>query len=236
MACHGFSQTSRSWGRFGELLASDHRVLALDLPGHGSSREIDGDLDAAARLVAEAAAGEEYDLLGYSMGGRVALRAATLRPPGLRRLVLISATPGIADESARTARRLADERLADELETEGDLDAFLDRWLRQPMFATLPAEAADRAARRSNTVAGLARSLRHLGTGSQRPLWEELGRIEAPVLALAGATDSRFVDTNAKLVDRLAAGALSIICGARHACHLEQPLQAAATVRAFLGP
>jgi 2-succinyl-6-hydroxy-2,4-cyclohexadiene-1-carboxylate synthase len=234
VACHGFSQTARSWGRFGELLARDHRVLALDLPGHGGSSEIDADIDEAARLVLEASDGEPFDLMGYSMGGRVALRAATLGPPGLGRLVLISATAGIADEGARAMRRARDAQLADQIEAEDDLGAFLDRWLRQPMFATLAPEAADRSSRLANTPGGLARSLRQLGTGSQAPLWGELAGLEVPVLALVGASDSRFVDTNAKMVDRLPAAALSLVCGARHACHLEQPELAAATVRAFV--
>ena len=234
MACHGFTQTSASWGHFGELLARQHRIVAVDLPGHGGSTQLEADLDEAAVLVDAAAEGEPYDLLGYSLGARLALTLALQRPAGLGRMVLIAASPGLADPVLRAERRMRDDALADQIEAEGDLEAFLRRWLAQPMFATL--REAGVASRLANSTAGLAMSLRRMGAGVQEPIWEQLGSIDRPTLAMVGATDTRFLDRSLKMVAALPDAVLSVVPGARHACHLEQPALAAALVTSWLAP
>jgi len=137
--------------------------------------------------------------------------------------VLISATAGIDDPAERAARRRSDETLADRIEDEG-LEPFLRWWLTQPLFATLPSEAADLDGRLGGTATGLASSLRLAGTGTQEPLWDRLDRLSMPVLVVAGELDAKYV----QLAERLAAGIgssarLAVIPGAGHACHLEQP-------------
>ena len=83
--------------------------------------------------------------------------------------------------------------MAEELEASGDVDAFLDRWLSAPMFRRLAAtDDAQRDERRRNSAPGLASSLRLCGTGTQEPLWDRLPALAQPLLALAGADDSRF--------------------------------------------
>ena len=94
--------------------------------------------------------------------------------------MLIGATAGPRQRAAeRIERQASDELLAEELERDG-LDAFLSRWLGQPLFATLPEDSAGLDARRRNTVAGLAASLRMMGTGAQDPLWDRLAEIRVP--------------------------------------------------------
>jgi 2-succinyl-6-hydroxy-2,4-cyclohexadiene-1-carboxylate synthase len=209
-------------------------VLALDLPGHGGSGAIAATIPEAAALVEATVDGEPFDLLGYSLGGRVALSLALQAPEGLGRLVLIGATPGIADDAARAERRARDDALADVIEAEDDVDAFLARWLAQPMFATLPREAAQLESRRTNTAKGLAASLRTMGVGTQDPLWSQLGNLMAPTLALAGITDARFADAASKMASALGDATVSLVPGARHACHLEQPALCARTVTTWL--
>jgi len=238
---HGFTQTGRLWGRFGEALASRHQLLRVDLPGHGGSSAVRADLVAGGAMLATTGvelgcpAGQgstPFDLLGYSLGARFSLHAAIARPDLVRRLVLIGATAGIEDPSAREQRRRHDEALADELEHSGDLDGFLRRWLAAPMFANL--RAPDIRERRRNTPSGLASSLRLAGTGTQRPLWEDLARLEMPVLVLAGADDIRFVSLGSRIARVLPAGALSLVPGAGHAAHLQQPAVTARIVEQFL--
>ncbi len=231
---HGFTQTGRLWGPFGNRLAERHELLAVDLPGHGGSSAVDADLTRTAALVVAAAGEGPYDLLGYSLGARVALHVALEAPPGLRRLVVIGATAGIADPTARAARRSRDEELADRLERSGDVAGFLDRWLANPMFAGLPPEASGRSERARNTAAGLASSLRRAGTGTQEPLEAPLGAVPTPTLVVAGATDHRFVAAGRRLVAALPAATLSLVPGAGHAAHLEQPALAARTVGSWL--
>jgi 2-succinyl-6-hydroxy-2,4-cyclohexadiene-1-carboxylate synthase len=222
---HGFTQTGRLWGPFGTALAQHHRLVAVDLPGHGDSSSVEADLEGSAGLVLDAAASagaEPADLLGYSFGARVALHAGLVDP-----------SRGIEDASAREQRRTRDEAMADELEQSGDLDGFLERWLANPMFATLRADAAEMTERRRNTPAGLASSLRLAGTGTQEPLWDRLAEFDLPVLALAGANDPRFVSAGMRIAE-LTGGVFSAVVGAGHAAHLEQPALCARIVESWL--
>jgi 2-succinyl-6-hydroxy-2,4-cyclohexadiene-1-carboxylate synthase len=166
------------------------------------------------------------------MGGRLCLRLALDRPDLVRGLVLISASPGIADAGERAARRDADERLAQEVEQKG-VDAFLERWLKQPLFATLSAEAADIDARRAgNTVATLTHALRALGPGTQEPLWDHLGDLEPPLLPIVGSLDRRYVDIAFEMAERVGRDVRPVLSGgAGHAVHLEQPDAIAALLR-----
>ena len=228
---HGFTQTGRLFGRFGEHLSESRTVVAVDLPGHGDSDAVRADLRETADLVTEtvrAAVGDEPStLMGYSLGGRVALQVATGTDLAVSGLVLVGATGGIEDPGERERRRLSDDALADELEASGDVDRFLDQWLRSPMFDRLSSRNADgRSERRRNSAAGLASSLRLCGTGTQEPLWDRLPTLACPVLALAGTDDTRFA-SHALRIARLAPRAVaSLVPGGDHAVHLAQPDQA----------
>lgn len=218
---HGFTQTGRSWAPLLPALVGRFAVATPDLPGHGTRPEVPAGLwEAAGLLGAEGGAGA---WLGYSMGGRVALHVALARPEVVERLVLVSATAGIEDDAERAERREADEALARSLEADG-LDAFLERWLAQPFFAGLPAGAAGLGARRENTVAGLAASLRRLGTGAQEPLWDRLRELDVPVLLVAGERDEKYLELCLHLGAWIGPSAsLAMVPGAGHACHLERP-------------
>jgi 2-succinyl-6-hydroxy-2,4-cyclohexadiene-1-carboxylate synthase len=238
---HGFTQTARSWGRFGEVLGTGRRLVAVDLPGHGDSSAVAAsDLWDAATMVSDALGAVDglgdapFDLCGYSLGGRVALHLALAHGGQVGRLVLLSATPGIEDEDARDRRRASDDELAARLEREGDVDGFVSRWLAQPMFAGLTLDDAQLAERRRNTAAGLASSLRTMGTGTQKPLWQRLGELEMPVLVVTGAADVRFTRIGQRVRDLLPHAALVSIHGADHAAHLERPELAARTVAHWL--
>lgn len=231
---HGFTQTAASMAPLVARLAATRRLVALDLPGHGGSGSVSADLDETAALVAEAAEGEPFDVVGYSLGGRVALHVACAGPPGLRRVAAISASPGIEDADRRRRRAEADAALADALESEGDVDAFLERWLRNPLFATLPAELADVEGRRVNTAAGLADSLRRCTVGAQRWLGDEIASLDRRVLLLSGARDDVFVASSCALAARSPVVAASLVPGAGHVAHLEQPDVTARLLDTFL--
>ena len=111
------------------------------------------------------------------MGGRLCLALALERPDLIEQLVLVSTSPGIADPNASAPRaERADEQLAHDAERDG-VDAFLDRWLAQPLFASLPRDQARLDERRRvNTVERITHQLRELGQGAQPSLWDRLGR------------------------------------------------------------
>src|SRR5688500_4446601 len=145
-------------------------------------------------------AGGPATYVGYSMGGRLCLRLALDRPDLVQSLVLVGASPGLADDAERAARREADEALAAEIEQIGTA-AFLERWLAQPMFSTLTPAPEDLEARLGNPSAGLATALRRLGSGVQEPLWSRLGELKMPVLAVAGEEDVRYAHVAEEMAD-----------------------------------
>lgn len=233
---HGFTQTAASWPRpiVDRLERDGHDVIAVDAPGHGRASAVRADLIAGAASLAELAAHGPAHYVGYSMGGRLALHVAVHHPDAVDRVVLIGATAGIDDADERRARVRADEELAASIERDG-VDAFLRRWLANPLFATLPADAAALDTRRANTPAGLAASLRLMGTGTQSPLWADLPSVGAPALFLAGQLDAKFT----ALAERMAGAwggpaVVEVVPGAGHAVHLERPDDVATRIARFL--
>jgi 2-succinyl-6-hydroxy-2,4-cyclohexadiene-1-carboxylate synthase len=219
----GFTQTASSWDPVRVELQSDIDVTAVEVPtGRGF-------VETAASIGADAG---RAVYAGYSMGGRLCLRLALDHPDLVRGLVLISASAGIADDDERAARREADERLARDIELDG-VDPFLDRWLKQPLFATLPAEAAGLEARRAgNTVATLTHALRALGPGAQEPLWARLGELEPPFVPVAGTLDEKYVDIAFEMARAVGRDVHPVLIGgAGHATHLEQPEAVASLLR-----
>ncbi len=234
---HGFTQTSRLWGPFGDLLAQNHTLVGIDLPGHAGSNIVRADLPTTASLVHDAVVAtigsDPCDLLGYSLGARVALHVVTATNLDVGRLILIGGTGGIEDPAARQKRREGDETTAATLEVSGDVGAFLERWLSNPMFAQL-ADAAQSEERLRNTAAGLASSLRLAGTGTQEPLWDRMPSLAPALLALAGADDARFAAHALRLARSAPHGTASLIPGGGHAAHLAQPAVVATLVRHWL--
>lgn len=243
---HGFTGSGESWGEpLLATLAERSRVLAIDLPGHGDS---DGPREPG-RYAIEAVVADLCDVLemrgitaaawiGYSMGGRVALGAAVLAPRRVSRLVLESASPGLAADEERSERRIADASLARRIRSEG-ISRFVEQWEMLPLFASqarLPSGllAAQRERRLANDPAALAACLGGLGTGSQPSFWEDLPAVRAPALVLAGGEDLKFREIGRQMADRLPQARLEVVRGAGHAVHLEAPDAWLATVRDFL--
>lgn len=229
---HGFTQTRRCWGPVVDGLTSDHEVVLVDAPGHGRSSDMAADLVAGAEALADTCGPATY--LGYSMGARLCLHVALHRPDVVRGLVLLGGTAGIEDPGARAARRERDQALAARLREIG-LAAFLDEWLSQPLFDSLPRERACVEERRENTVDGLASSLELAGAGSQESLWPELHRVAVPVLALAGELDAKFAELAQRMAGAIGGDAqVRLVPGAGHTAHLERPDAFLEVVRAWL--
>jgi 2-succinyl-6-hydroxy-2,4-cyclohexadiene-1-carboxylate synthase len=230
---HGFTQTRRCWSPVDADLAADHEVVAVDAPGHGDAAPVDAGIDDGAALIGDAGGRAIY--VGYSMGGRYCLRLALDRPDLVAGLVLIGASPGLADPAARAARRGPDEALADHVEAVG-VAAFLDEWLAQPLFAGLPPERRCLGERRANTAAGLASSLRRAGTGAQTPLWDRLGELNGrvPVLLVTGADDAKFTAIAGEMAERMGPVATPVVVPrAGHTAHLENPAAFTAALRSW---
>ena len=247
---HGFTGSSATW--MPHLSASGgwrgFTTVAVDLLGHGhSDRPPDPRRYRMERCVEDLTAlldqlgVRRVAVVGYSMGGRVALHlalSASGGPDRLWALVLESASPGIEDASERKERLRSDAALAEAIEQEG-IAAFIDRWQAQPLFATqarLPATALEelRRQRLRNDPVGLGNSLRGMGAGAQEPVFDRLSEIRTPTLLLAGAEDEKYCALARRTVASLPRARLQIVPEAGHAVHLERPGAFADAVREFL--
>jgi 2-succinyl-6-hydroxy-2,4-cyclohexadiene-1-carboxylate synthase len=219
---HGFTQTAQSWSDLIDLLGEEpfEEILALDAPGHGSQQHRQLPLALGARDIAERGGNGVY--IGYSMGARLGLHLALDHPTLVHGLVMIGGTPGIEDSAEREARRTADEALADRIEKIG-VKTFLDEWLTQPLFATLPLDHAGAAERLTNSASALAGSLRTAGTGTQLPLWNRLHELSMPVLLITGELDSKFTEIAQRCQALIPRCHHVVIPSSGHAVHLEAP-------------
>ncbi|MBE3560378.1 MAG: 2-succinyl-6-hydroxy-2,4-cyclohexadiene-1-carboxylate synthase [Ktedonobacteraceae bacterium] len=243
---HGFTGSAENWQPLlDELALPGMRIIALDMPGHGRS-SAPADVrrytmercceDILAVLRALGVAPGEAALLGYSMGGRVALYCAF--SGFFRAVILESASPGLADAAVRAQRRAADEALAERIEREG-VPAFVAYWERMPLFASqqaLPEEVRNalRKQRLRNRADGLANSLRGLGTGVQPALHDRLVELHMPVLLITGELDTKFCEIARQMAQSLPQAELCVVPGAGHTVHLEQPAAFASAVKQFL--
>ncbi len=242
---HGFTGNADTWSDLTARLGGQRRTIAVDIIGHGRSAA-PGDPEryrmdrCVADLLAllDTLATPVFDLVGYSMGARVALQVAAAAPERIGVLILEGGSPGLATAAEREARAKADGALADGIDHDG-LETFIDRWENIPLFASqkrLPAEiqAAIRAARLANPPHGLANSLRGMGTGRQTSLWDRLAALTMPTLLLAGELDEKYCEIGRAMAVAMPNARFAAISDAGHAAHLEQPEAFAAAVLAFL--
>lgn len=231
---HGFTGSTANWARHQMVFAADYRTLVIDLLGHGQTEApvdparytIEQSASDLAGLLTTIAPGP-VNLLGYSMGGRLALYFAIHYPYLVQSLMLESASPGLADSAAQQERIRSDERLADEIESQG-MAAFVDRWEKLPLFASqqsLPATVQSQLheQRLQNQPQGLANSLRGMGTGVQPSLWEQLTTLSVPTLLLAGELDQKFKGIATQMATCLPKATVVIVPAAGHTIHLERP-------------
>jgi 2-succinyl-6-hydroxy-2,4-cyclohexadiene-1-carboxylate synthase len=247
---HGFTGDASTWRALLPHLGHDRPFLAIDLPGHGPSEAPTAveaySIPATVETILDGLDGQLLDpslprrlhWLGYSMGGRVALSLAAAAPERVASLSLIGASPGLTDPAERAARLQADAELAEFIRSAG-IEAFVDRWMAHPLFASQARLGPDwlaeaRAQRLRNQAEAMALSLLGGGTGSMPPLWEALPRIDCPTLLIAGALDQKFAGIASEMAARMPRARTLIVPNAGHAVHLEEPEALAAALRAFL--
>lgn len=235
VALHGFTGESADFGPIRAHLPAEIPFQAPDLPGHGARRHQrdlkEYSIESHLGLVSEAATTPQVTLLGYSLGGRLALHWAVAHPERVARLILIGASPGLATDAEREERRLADATLADFIRTRG-LDAFFKYWHNQTFFQPLLRLPPDRLdpileRRRRNDPEGLALSLDNVGTGTLPSLWPRLRELRCPVDLVTGEHDEKFTRIAREMGAHLPKARLSVVENAGHAVHLERPADVA---------
>lgn len=237
LALHGFLGRGADWDAFAAAAEAGRPDLALDapdLPGHGPDpRPAPAHFTAWVHWLCDRLSLDPapVHLLGYSMGGRLALSVA-LAEAGTGKvasLTLLGASPGLATAAERRARVDHDRALAEELAALG-LDRFVDRWYRQPLFASAVATLglpALIARRRDAHADQLAQALMAAGTGAMPNLRPALPNLDVPVLVLAGEHDPKFQALGQEIAAGAPGGRLATVADAGHALLLEAPARCA---------
>lgn len=238
LALHGFTENDETWCQV--MGGTSPGLVCPLLPGHGwkpcpGTLTITGLAD---ELAANHLAKEPADVLGYSMGGRVALALALRHPQKVRRLVLVSCGPGFKDQSLQGSRRTHEMALAETLEDDG-LGPFVALWEKNPIlapFKPLPRALEEdvRSRRLNHDPLGLAAALRQLGAGAMPNLWDDLPKLRVPTLLLAGEGDSRYREVMAEMAHTIPGARLDVVAQAGHGIHREQPEALRTLVRSFL--
>jgi 2-succinyl-6-hydroxy-2,4-cyclohexadiene-1-carboxylate synthase len=172
-------------------------------------------------------------LLGYSMGGRMALHALLDQPHPWQAAVIVSADPGLESEPACVTRRAADAEWASQALT-ANWPQFLSAWDAQAVLASTAIRDPQTSSRLMMRRREIARSFVDWSLGTQKPLWDRLGEISIPVLWIVGENDPKFRTLAERAVSRLPNATLVIAPGAGHRVPWEAELWFADQVARFL--
>ncbi|BAY26280.1 alpha/beta hydrolase fold protein [Calothrix sp. NIES-2100] len=244
---HGFMGNIDEFDEAIALLSNEFSYLTIDLPGHGKTQVLGSDECYTMANTAQALINlldelkiKKCFLVGYSMGGRLALYLNLHFPERFFKVVLESASPGLATEAERLKRIQLDYQIGRELikilET-SDFADFLSNWYSQPIFGNIknhPKYEVLLENRLQNYPLKLDRSLRYMGTGFQPSLWDKLKENQNPLLLLVGEYDEKFSDINQKMADTCENAQLKVIKNAGHNIHFENPREFVQNIRSFL--
>lgn len=216
--------------------------LVIDLPDHGQTQvssnhhyQMDDVAKGIIGLLEELAI-EQCWLVGYSMGGRIALYLAIYFPQYFQGVILESASPGLKTQAERDRRIARDNELARRLESK-DFTQFVQQWYANPLFESFtqhPNFPQAIARRLDNAPDKLARSLRSIGLGMQPSLWHLLPQVQPPLSLIVGALDPKFVAIARQLVKMCPQANLNVVKNTGHNVHYEQPKKFVESIRYFI--
>ncbi len=242
---HGFTGCTENWKEVIAKLDGRFQCILIDIIGHGKTDSpINQDdyrflqvRDDVILLLEELSVGMT-NLVGYSMGGRLALSLALDFPTRFNRVVLESSSPGLETVSERMTRQKSDEELANKIMKEG-IESFVDYWENIPLFASQKQLSKEKQKylhkqRSQNNPVGLANSLRGMGTGSQPSYWGRLSDMINPTLLICGELDQKFCRIAEKMTKSMKHSVVKKINVAGHAIHMEQPEKFGKIISVFL--
>ncbi|WP_456277889.1 2-succinyl-6-hydroxy-2,4-cyclohexadiene-1-carboxylate synthase [Bacillus sp. AK128] len=231
---HGFTGCKENWTFLIDRFSSSYQVIALDLLGHGRTESplleerysFDRVCHDIYQLLEQLSISDVH-LIGYSMGGRVALAFSIMYPEKITSLLLESSSPGLLTEEERLTRIAADESLAHDI-MENGIEPFVKKWENIPLFASqkkLPEETKRKihGQRLHNVPIGLANSLKGMGTGRQLSYWDKLEMLKMPVLLVCGELDQKFCQIANQMKIRIPQAIICQISQVGHAIHVEEP-------------
>lgn len=227
---HGFLGSLNDWHHVISLLNQDVDFLAIDLPGHGKSRYIGLDYGFDQTSAAIIKILEKQDIvscpiLGYSMGGRIALYTAFKFPQRFSVLFLESCSAG-PQNSQEQQNRLEFERALSQKLASLSMPAFINDWYSAALFDSLrhhPRFNELVEARRRNDPASLSRVVHNLGSGHMPSLWHAMQHLPMPIHVIYGEQDDKYKPIAAQMVRQVKNGSLYEISNSGHNTHFENP-------------
>jgi 2-succinyl-6-hydroxy-2,4-cyclohexadiene-1-carboxylate synthase len=230
---HGWMGCCADYTEIIELLKSSFYCIAIDLPGHGKTETIQGDLgydfiNTALGIIEliDQLQLNHCSIAGYSFGGRLALYLALEFPDRFDQVILESTSVGLATSSDRQLRVVTDQHTCDQLSLNSYSD-FIKDWYQQPIFATINKHPnfPDLIQRRiqTNQVEKLAKSLQYAGLGVQPFLGDKLKIHDRPILLIVGDLDKKFVELNQAIERECPLTNLKVILNCSHNVHFQQP-------------
>jgi 2-succinyl-6-hydroxy-2,4-cyclohexadiene-1-carboxylate synthase len=230
---HGFTGCAEDWFPVFEQMSNKYNCVALDIVGHGksdspinSSNYNIESLVSQIKFVKDKLTTNKIILLGYSMGGRLALSYAVAYPDDIKGLILESASAGIRNDEERGKRYEEDLKLAEYIESH-TLDEFIEMWSDREIFNTQRRFSNDklkkiRKKKALGSKIGYANSLKGFGTGIMPPLHDKLKKIPVKVLLISGDLDTKYTGINARLARRFYKAKHKIVKNSGHNTHLEE--------------
>ncbi|PHM46040.1 2-succinyl-6-hydroxy-2, 4-cyclohexadiene-1-carboxylate synthase [Xenorhabdus mauleonii] len=179
--------------------------LVIDLPGHGSSADITlkGGFAEMSELLDATLSEQQIDdywLIGYSLGGRIAMYHATHgKHDGLRGLLVEGGNPGLPTQQDRTVRLQHDKHWAQRFRQE-PIESVLIDWYQQPVFADLTSEPREQLLhiRSQNSGSCIADMLENTSLAHQSWLVPDLQQLNMPFSYLCGENDCKFQEIAAR--------------------------------------
>lgn len=241
---HGFLGSGKSWHNIAQSFSGNYFCILPDLPGHGNNTQ--GELTSPLNFgiltewlshLLDQIPVSKIHLVGYSLGGRTALYFACHHPERILSLTPESASPGIIDESERAHRLAEDSTRAESILKDG-ISAFVEKWYQMPLFASLQNHPqtlfAIKKAAEANNPKWMAKVIRDLSPGTQKPLWDMLPNLSIPTLLIAGQHDEKYVQVIKKMTERIPSSSHHIVPEAGHNVHAEQSKKYISLLSEFL--
>jgi 2-succinyl-6-hydroxy-2,4-cyclohexadiene-1-carboxylate synthase len=250
---HGWLGSSHDWDEVLKFISKQFIPITIDLPGHGQSPPFSEDelsfekisseiIQLYDRIRSEQLLEENPILVGYSMGGRVALQLAMQYPTYFKGVALIAAHTGISSVELRSKRGLEDDRRAAELTTM-PWHEFLENWYGLPIFSSLQRKPDTLAQIMEKRIRFKPKNPEHLlralslakqpclvdETSKSRPLMAES---LPPTLLIAGEEDQTYTQHYNEISTKIGAK-VSIVRNAGHSLLYEAPAQLSETINNF---
>ena len=230
---HGFLGAGSDWGEIASPLAEDYFCVCPDLPGHGANitRDFDAQMSIPQlalelRALCAALSLSAPTVVGYSLGGRVALAAAVQHPQFMQALMLESTSAGLDIDAERQARAATDDARAAVLLADG-IAAFMRTWYAAPLFESLQMRpqllAKLQAARMCNDARWMSKVVSELSPGRAASVWAELPSVRLRTLLLSGALDVRYTESAQRMCAAMPNAVCTVVADAGHNVHLEEP-------------